>query len=545
MKIREIVLTNDLPFLPVQILAAGQITTIYETGHVRYIKCDNKDVVRMIYPALRDENWNTIPFTIFEEKVEKNNDGFSVNYRAAFNSGDIKYEAQFEITGSADTVVFEMKGKALSNFKSKRIGLCLLHPILPCAGLPVDIIKPGGKVDISAFPILISPSQPFTDITGMRWMTRHNIKASLIFEDDIFETEDQRNWTDDSYKTYSGPLYLVPMLHLKEGDTMHHKIILKAVVQNALSEMAAPADLGKRRNTPFPQIGYKREEDQKELTGNDIKLLSKIPFHHYLVEIKLSDANWAKKLKLASEEASKLHTKLRLNILFKLFSASEINDLVKELGAINNLVESLLILSEAHPTPPHDVYSITYNAIKNNLPDIQVGYGSNSWFAHVNSNFPVALKYDFISFTISPQAHQTDNRTIIENLRSQHMLIKTLQQRSGAVPVHVSVIFSKGIDARLHTNFAAWWTINTISNFSEATHLTLYNLKGESGLIYDSDKQPSPLYRVLENIHECKPVKIIDESVTGIEDPVEAIKAGRICIEDERGDRICFTMKDI
>ena len=32
------------------------------------------------------------------------------------------------------------------------------------------------------------------------------MEAHLYFEGDVFETEDQRNWTDASYKTYSTPL---------------------------------------------------------------------------------------------------------------------------------------------------------------------------------------------------------------------------------------------------------------------------------------------------------------------------------------------------
>ncbi len=59
---------------------------------------------------------------------------------------------------------------------------------------------------LSRFPEEISPHQPFRDIRAMHWKITDSMEAHLYFEGDVFETEDQRNWTDASYKTYSTPL---------------------------------------------------------------------------------------------------------------------------------------------------------------------------------------------------------------------------------------------------------------------------------------------------------------------------------------------------
>ena len=52
---------------------------------------------------------------------------------------------------------------------------------------------------------MISAENPFKDLTAFRWRC-HNDWYILHYEGDIFETEDQRNWSDASYKTFCTPL---------------------------------------------------------------------------------------------------------------------------------------------------------------------------------------------------------------------------------------------------------------------------------------------------------------------------------------------------
>ena len=43
------------------------------------------------------------------------------------------------------------------------------------------------------------------DIRSLAW-TLDGVATTATFEGEVFEMEDQRNWTDASYKTYSTPL---------------------------------------------------------------------------------------------------------------------------------------------------------------------------------------------------------------------------------------------------------------------------------------------------------------------------------------------------
>src|SRR5688500_8597276 len=134
MNAKEIQLPFDVELLPVRKMKAGNLTCLYEAGNLRYIKCGGTEKVRMIYGAVRDENWETIPAIISGEKIEETENEFNVTYTAIYQTGNIHYHADFSIEGKADSsIVFSMKGEALSDFKKNRIGLCVLHPIKQCA----------------------------------------------------------------------------------------------------------------------------------------------------------------------------------------------------------------------------------------------------------------------------------------------------------------------------------------------------------------------------------------------------------------------------
>ena len=48
------------------------------------------------------------------------------------------------------------------------------------------------------------------------------LMAEVRFEGETFEMEDQRNWTDASYKTYCTPLSLPYPVEVKEGTAGEH-----------------------------------------------------------------------------------------------------------------------------------------------------------------------------------------------------------------------------------------------------------------------------------------------------------------------------------
>ena len=281
MNVTEILLPFDIALLPVKKMRAGDLICDYEAGNLHAIRLGDTEIIRMLYGAVRDENWETIAATISDEQIKQNENAFIIEYTATYLFGAISYKAYFFIEGKADnSISFSMKGEALSSFKKNRIGLCVLHPITACAGRAVTITEPAGTVYQSSFPVNISPYQPFLNIQQMDWQTANGLQIQLQLKGDVFETEDQRNWTDSSYKTYCTPLHLPFPVTIEAGDTIEHSVILK-VTQNESDPISFIANTITEEKVAFPKIGYCRANKQAVLTDELVMVFKQVmaPMH--------------------------------------------------------------------------------------------------------------------------------------------------------------------------------------------------------------------------------------------------------------------------
>ncbi|MBK8503328.1 MAG: hypothetical protein IPL46_14580 [Saprospiraceae bacterium] len=188
-------------------LRAGNLRMQYDRGFLRYIKLGDYEVLRMIYFALRDHNWDTMGGYLEDEIIRTTEKSFEVSYRWISAEERFPFVWIVKIEGKENSeVIFSIKGETLKDVRKNRAGFCILHSIKENAGSPCYITNPLGDRQPGLFPKYISPHQPFFDIVEMEWPLNKKGKATLYFKGDLFETEDQRNWSDDSYKTYCTPL---------------------------------------------------------------------------------------------------------------------------------------------------------------------------------------------------------------------------------------------------------------------------------------------------------------------------------------------------
>ena len=513
MNAKEIQLPFDVELLPVRKLKAGNLSCLYEAGNLRNIRSGDTEIIRMIYAAVRDENWQTIPAIISPEKIEENENEFTIKYTAVYRTANIHYQADFSIEGKKDSsIVFSMKGEALSDFKKNRIGLCVLHPIKEYSGRKVSITQPDGNIYDSVFPVLISPHQPFLNVQQMNWAL-DGIDVQLNFEGDIFETEDQRNWTDSSYKTYSTPLYLPFPAEVKAGEKIEQRVTLE-VTENGMPQKNNPAQTIREEKIAFPKIGYCRGNDPQALTNEQAQPLNQIPFDHYRVELYLDKSTWQNILSTAATEAGLLNTKLELITFFDDEYEKILDEFVLRLEPIKDTVSSILLLRQNSKTTSPALMQKGYATIKNRCPAIEIGYGTDGYFADLNRNLPQQVTYDFVSFSLSPQVHAVDTRTLFENLERQADTIQTLKLNLGNKKIHVSPVTLKmrrnsiaTVDERQHTFSTAFWTLKCIQNLSKANRITLYELTGDSEIL--SKNKSSPVYDVLKMIQAFDTIWII------------------------------------
>ena len=187
---------------PLRRLKAGTMTVDFDNGAVRYIRIGGIEVLRGISFLLRDENWGTLAAELSDLHIEERGDAFLVTYRArcADAKRELLYDARIE--GRADgSLSFEAVAEPRTDVLTNRTGFIVLHPVDGVAGRPAKILHVDGREERSTFPEVIDPRCPFRDVRALSHEVVPGTWAVCTMEGDSYETEDQRNWSDASYKT--------------------------------------------------------------------------------------------------------------------------------------------------------------------------------------------------------------------------------------------------------------------------------------------------------------------------------------------------------
>jgi len=217
--------TAEPPLEPVAIVA-GPWSANYANGAVRGLSWRGTEILRGVDSPIRDADWRTVAA---EDPVDETGleDGISfARRRFAVMDGALTCEVVYRFDPAGD-VTAEFRAHAVSDLTTSRAGLTLLHPIEGIAGSALQIRHDDGSIEESMFPDLISPSQPAFDIRGLGHQAG-SVQVDIAFDGEIFEMEDQRNWTDASFKTYCRPLAWQVPFTLAAGDTISQSIRVSA-----------------------------------------------------------------------------------------------------------------------------------------------------------------------------------------------------------------------------------------------------------------------------------------------------------------------------
>jgi D-apionolactonase len=206
-------------------IAVGDFSVTIVPGGVGAVCWQGVEVLRGVTCLVRDQNWGTFAAENF---VESRFSDFShATVRQLFNVNNgaaaVEVSTHFDASGQLDLTA---KITAQADMMTNRAGLVILHPIATTAGTALTILHPDGQETRTAFPRLIAPGQPAANMAGLSHAIG-NVQIDIGFEGDVFEMEDQRNWSDASFKTYCRPLALPFPYALAAGETITQKLRLK------------------------------------------------------------------------------------------------------------------------------------------------------------------------------------------------------------------------------------------------------------------------------------------------------------------------------
>ena len=352
-------------------LIAGSLSMIYENGNLRYLSQGRNELIRMIYPAVRDREWLTIQPVISGEKFDIKTDSFRIEYECLYRSGEIDFSAHYMIEGHSDSsLAFSFEGVALKTFEKSRIGFCILHPMEGCAGNPCLITHSSGLSETISFPVYISPDEIFTDIVSMKWNASGS-ECTLKFSGDLFETEDQRNWTDASYKTYCTPQNLPCPATVTKGE----KIIQKVEFLLSEGDNLVPGEgsgikvtIDGQHSFEMPRIGTGRSTRPESITENETAILRNLGFDHYRADIFLFNPDWKMKADMAAREAASLNCSLELALFFDENFHAQVETFTDWLTIKMSEISVISLFHKDEAVTPYNLLSTAGPHIKGILP---------------------------------------------------------------------------------------------------------------------------------------------------------------------------------
>ena len=503
-------------------LRAGPLNLLYQNGFIRYVSRGQDEILRMIYFALRDENWGTYAPIIENEVIENHKDHFLIQHDCFHElHGKRIFHWKTCITGDQQGQInFAIKGVALEDVKKNRAGLCILHPIKGVAGVECETFHVEGKSNFNHFPVFVSPHNPFKDLEGMRWKS-FGTWWSLHFEGDVFETEDQRNWTDASFKTFCTPLQKLFPVQLLKGDQVSQKVVFHSEtrpdhVDSASKLITITATMEESKLVPIG-IGASAETDA--LSANAITLLRKLSLSHYRVEVHFDTDDWVSKFSANCANASMLSLPLEAAVHLTEKFEKELEKLIALILQNNVRLKYLILFSKGKLVTNQSIVDYA-DKVKEQLPFAMIGAGTDYNFAELNRNRFQQNPIDFISFSINPQEHACDNLTLTENIEAQMEVVRSAQAIYPNKPIHISPLTLKRrfnpyatdsaaislpndqkSDARQIKSFGAAFMLGSIKILSQAQagSLTLFQAIGAQGLLSIED-EVYPNYLILKEI---------------------------------------------
>ena len=469
-------------------------------------------VLRAVRAVARDRDWATVPVEITDLRLDPAS--LALGLRMHGLGADLEGSLRATVADGALTVTFDAVSH--SDFLRNRAGLVVLHPPT-VAGAPLAVLHPDGSRDDAFFPREISPHQPAFDIAGLDW-PEQGVDVSLRFTGEVFEMEDQRNWTDASFKTYSTPLALPFPVLLPAGGTISQSLTLRAVGTGGASTDGGEATIELvDTGTAVPAIALGASTAPDPAPADLPPVGSAL-----LVELDLRTPSWRAALERALLDAAGLPLDVRI-------VAPADADLSEVVDAIRPLRVTRAAVYDAATHVSERGLVVRLRAALAET-DFSVVGGARSHFTELNRNHDrLPEDLDAITFSVTPQMHATERSQLVESVAMQREVATNAIRIAGGRPVVVGPITLKArynavatssgpearpdlsagygaqlfdaTDVRQESTALAAWTIASAaaSSVPGVSSLIYFERWGPRGVV-DATGRPYPVLTVLEEL---------------------------------------------
>jgi D-apionolactonase len=383
-------------------LKAGPLRAVYSQGELRDVCWNDQPLLSRLYAAVRDASWATLEGTVVEEQIAPERITFTMRHTHVIWDGTIELLPEGGLT-------FTFAGKVVQEFRRNRIGFCLLHP-LSVQGSLCQLEHTDGTRSEAAFPVRVSPDQPVGAFARMQALTQTLPDGSRVrfgFAGETFELEDQRNWTDASYKTFCTPLSLPYPVTVRVGERLWQQVTISGQLPTAQTALHTLDSLSSHEAvSPQPREARSIRVDLFGNLGDQLRLI----------------------------RADTLAQQRGCGLEIALIGCPKVGTYVQ---AKSPVIRWLVLpaTEQVNTAPDHEPLLLAAQSLRKIAP---VFAGTDSDFLFLN-RFPPPLELcDGLTFAINPQVHAFDEASIEGTLASYPAILATAQELAQGKPVIVS-----------------------------------------------------------------------------------------------------------
>jgi D-apionolactonase len=409
-------------------LGRGRLALEIADGAVRAVSFDGTEAVRGIDYPIRDADWRTL--VVEETEAQAGTDSYLRRFRSADGAFEGTFTLRIEAEEDAARLDAAIEIHALRDTAVNRVGFVLLHPA--AAGAALEVVRGDGRREEARFPRHVSPAQPVFDIARLR----HRIgpvEVEIAFEGETFEMEDQRNWTDASFKTYCRPLALPRPFPIVSGETIRQRI---AVTLRAAGAATAAAAATAPARCPMPAITLAHEA---ALSGSPPAALARLGAAGTLLRVDAARPTLDLPPSLGP---------VTLEIVTEGDAGGDIRRVQAGCAASGLAPARVVGLPRPYlashqpegPWPDGPAPMDLVPLLRRAFPGAEVGGGMLTNFTEFNRHRPDPERIDFATFGTTAIVHAADDRSVLETLEALGDVFASARALAGPRPLRLGLV---------------------------------------------------------------------------------------------------------
>ncbi len=436
---------TDAPVAETERIQVGALSFSLETGALRHIRVGDEEIIRGISFLARDRDWGTLVPQLECLGREVTADHVQVRLQATYENSGAQLIVDLTIEADPNALSFRAVGTALGDFETNRAGFTVLHPAA-LAGCPIEIRHSDGTVSDTAFPGHIDPWQPFMDISRMTHQAG-GLKVACTLDGDTFETEDQRQWGDASFKTYNRPLAKPWPYLVQDGTRLEQSVTLS---------WKPCASVPARWRPDRPQALARFPETAVLVTAADVERAISTPSD-------IRDVGPQRLLCSMDETLGAFDSQCAAfgmlqngfpDLTFDLEAICRFDQappeaalerLRRSMSAAGFSPASILVCPsvDRQSTPPGSDWppcpplSEIHAASAEIFSDLQRGGGMVTFFPELNRKRPPVELLDFVSHALCPIVHAADDLSVMETLEAIPHITASVRHIIGDTPYRI------------------------------------------------------------------------------------------------------------